>query len=92
MKLPPKSSAKIYRKAAERIEMTTALYCCDAIRREVPNDLSYNSKPIIFFEDLFKPENAHWINPWFGVADQQTQGARILALLLAAEIVERGKF
>jgi len=83
-----KQWAKVFRKAAneaaKRIENRTFFLCC--IRIDAAGgtlDERY------FFEWLFKPKMKQWRIGWWDSGDNES---RILALLLAAEICERGEF
>lgn len=82
MNPPPKSSAKVYRKAAELIDYHLYHYCCIALHDKVY---------IKYLAYLFKPKRQLVGDPWWGYnSTEKEREARILALLLAAYIVEQG--
>jgi len=92
MKTPPKSSAKVYRDAAAWMMPHSHSFACIAIGYNVsPFAGAYlrGSAEDNFFEFLFRPVNRDRGNNggWWKFPDNEP---RILALLLAAEIVERG--
>lgn len=82
---PPKSSAAIYRKAAERIEKESNQYSCCAI--EMVTGYMERNSYTDYYEYLFKPEEQEGHLGWWYDGNKEV---RILALLLAAEICERG--
>lgn len=84
MTTPPKSSTAIYRKAAERILKRKNIFSCFAL---VIAGAKWDSCEMLFFEGLFKPEIEEGE---CGYWDDDNTEVRVLALLLAAEITERG--
>jgi hypothetical protein len=81
MKLDP----KVYRKAASYIDAGSQSYACIALERATRRlDGPYSTE----FRELFHPDHDTCII-WFGPAiEKENQNARVIALLLMAEIVE----
>jgi len=94
-----KELAKIFRKAAKRISFDRETYllsngwvanghticCCDAIRSKYKES---NNLAVDYFKDLFYDDSMGifwWADPF---NTDEDQGARVIALLLAAEIAE----
>lgn len=80
MTIPPKSEAAKFRKAAELIANETCGYCCTAL---FVVRATTNSR--LIFEGFFKPFPRLIL--WWNWGERE---ARILALLIAAQIIEEG--
>jgi hypothetical protein len=96
-----KLKAYIFRQAAERIDGDIYDYCCPAISR-ICNQQKQDRDPYRKFFELFKPNEKEWhrigdgmhysnikeVGPyciWWTPQDNQ---ARVLALLLCAEMIK----
>lgn len=79
MKTPPKSSAKVYRDAAKLIETNEEEYCCPALKKRGASIV------VREFFRIFAPYPGSYV---FWSTNEKEP--RVLALLLAAEIVEGG--
>lgn len=82
--------AAVFRAAAKRIEDGRSIYACHAIQDS--NGTGWEDRHSAFFAKLFKTKGARSRNyGWFGdVRKKRNELARILALELAALIVEDG--
>jgi hypothetical protein len=93
MKAPPKSSAKVFEKAARLVLRGNfgERYCCDAL---AILGYSKGSMTVDFFGFLFGPKRARPSGGWWnteyeeGIHDYES---RLIALLLAAELCRRGE-
>lgn len=81
--LPPRSAARIFRKAAERIASNRNSFCCLALSYAGASKRCHD-----LFSDLFEPKQMADFNLeiWW---DYDEKEPRLLALLLCATIIEQ---
>lgn len=90
--IPPKSSAKIFREAAELLELRRSHYCCSALEAL---ERDCDSAEAAFLAGLFRPERPEHFLGWWesdSLRINHVYEPRILALLFCAEICERQEF
>lgn len=90
MTIPPKTEAAKFRRAAELILTGAFRNACPALKWAMPYvDESTPKSLVDFFGGLFRPRNQMKIDVWWKYGEREP---RAIALLLAAQIIEEGKF
>lgn len=85
--------ASVYRAAARRIETRKNWCCCPAIDRardDVDADNFLFSMAQARFREYFRPVGG-WASYWWGDDTPAARNARVMALLLMAEMADRGE-